>query len=131
MAFCEGCGLPLEEDARFCSSCGRKVPEEGGDTREDGATNPAALVFCATCSAPIPQGSAFCERCGTAVDSASSPSAVSVSISEDIPLPSAEELDAAAAALEQELDAAIKEVLEYNIDAPQDLGESVIARWKD
>ncbi len=128
MAFCEGCGSLLEEDARFCSACGRKAPEENKapDPEKENTAAPTPTVFCTNCGASIQADSAFCEQCGTPLGSTSS----RIDDEEDIPLPSTEEVDAAVVALEGELSEMIKEVLEYNLDAPRDLGESVIARWK-
>ncbi len=49
---CVGCGPRPEPDARFCSSCGRRLQAGGA---------------CARCGAALAPDSRYCEACGTLV----------------------------------------------------------------
>lgn len=52
MATCPNCGKELAEGAKFCDSCGTKIPE---------------AVFCPNCGTQMTADSAFCPNCGTPV----------------------------------------------------------------
>ncbi|MDE6583216.1 MAG: zinc-ribbon domain-containing protein [Clostridia bacterium] len=47
--FCKECGQPLEEDAKFCPNCGKKV---------------SSKKICSNCNAENPDGAKFCSSCG-------------------------------------------------------------------
>lgn len=59
MRVCPNCGSPVEDDAKFCGSCGAAVPAPKAAERN--------AVFCPNCGEKLPAGSAFCPNCGTAV----------------------------------------------------------------
>lgn len=105
MAFCEKCGHVLEPDALFCEKCGRPVPQEKN-----------AAILCPECGAGNPADSAFCEKCGTPLNAATaSPSS-------------------AAATAKTVVEAAKKVaavVQTINTQAPNSIGEAVVASWKD
>jgi curli biogenesis system outer membrane secretion channel CsgG len=52
-AKCSSCGKALEADAKFCASCGTKVPEA------------PAKAFCAGCGKELEPNAKFCPNCGT------------------------------------------------------------------
>lgn len=53
--YCDGCGVRLDSEARFCGACGTVAPEA--------IASPAACA----CGAGLEPGSRFCERCGLPV----------------------------------------------------------------
>jgi NADH pyrophosphatase NudC (nudix superfamily) len=55
---CE-CGTMIQENAKFCGSCGRPVREETPVYVD--------LIRCATCDEEIPSHSTYCRCCGTRV----------------------------------------------------------------
>ena len=52
MAPCSECGAALNEDSRFCPSCGASTEE-------------ASYVFCAACGERNADSSKYCDKCGT------------------------------------------------------------------
>jgi len=62
MRCCEKCGNSNSSSAKFCKTCGEKVPS---------MVDTAAP--CVTCAAALPSGAKFCKQCGTAVASAPPP----------------------------------------------------------
>lgn len=64
--YCDGCGVRLYSDARFCGACGAAAPEVAGP------------VACA-CGATLEPGAHFCERCGMPVAAPARPVAGGVS----------------------------------------------------
>jgi len=57
---CPGCGAVFPKEARFCSTCGRKLPEE--------APRPEPVKvgeYCPTCGAEMAKGETVCPVCGT------------------------------------------------------------------
>ena len=56
--FCVHCGKKLDDDARFCSSCGKNATEKA--TREE-------IKFCKNCGTELEMDSVFCSNCGTKV----------------------------------------------------------------
>ena len=55
--FCEYCGKPLANDARFCSGCGHKVSKQE-------ISIPSQRYYCTKCNALVPEGTQFCHKCG-------------------------------------------------------------------
>lgn len=85
---CAGCGAALEEDAMFCTTCGKAVkepeqkeepaveaePEKETVTEEETETEKEAVAeeaapksFCTNCGAKLGEGLAFCTECGTKI----------------------------------------------------------------
>ncbi|MDR1735678.1 MAG: zinc ribbon domain-containing protein [Oscillospiraceae bacterium] len=62
--FCEKCGSPLSEGAKFCKTCGA------------GVVPPAAGLTCKVCGAAASEGMAFCEVCGARLQDAGAPAQV-------------------------------------------------------
>jgi hypothetical protein len=58
--FCENCGHPLDDGARFCDMCGRSVRSDDAPKEE----KPVARL-CSGCGAEVPAGDVFCQKCGT------------------------------------------------------------------
>ena len=66
MSFCESCGRPLHEGARFCGACGSGVPEEptSGAPVPERPPEPSSWS-CAACASENPPEALFCAQCGT------------------------------------------------------------------
>jgi len=67
---CPGCGMAFPREARFCSACGRKLPEE--------APKPEPVAegeYCPACGAALEGGEASCPVCGALIGGPASPSA--------------------------------------------------------
>ena len=68
---CPGCNVAVDKSAKFCPSCGAKMPEAAPSEQEveDNAGDaPAAAEYCAKCGA-LRQGEArFCPVCGQPYD---------------------------------------------------------------
>ena len=58
---CPGCGAVMAKDARFCSVCGKRLPEEAPKGADDG---PADAEYCPDCGAQRAEGEKFCTVCG-------------------------------------------------------------------
>lgn len=54
MKSCVYCGAPLDDDALFCSNCGKKIEPLG--------------KICPRCGAEVMADSAFCYKCGSRID---------------------------------------------------------------
>lgn len=54
---CASCGAPLQQQQKFCPSCGATVPTPPPTTTTDSK-------FCTSCGAKIPAGVTFCGSCG-------------------------------------------------------------------
>lgn len=66
---CPGCGAMQSADARYCSSCGRRMPEDTPgvpETTEDGEAE-----YCAECGAMRHGHAKYCAVCGYAFDAPS------------------------------------------------------------
>ena len=58
--FCRECGAALREGAKFCPSCGSKVPQP--------TPSPAGRArFCRECGSPLREEAKFCPLCGTMI----------------------------------------------------------------
>ncbi len=60
--FCKHCGAKLDEDAKFCPSCGKPV--------ETGTKN---VIKCEDCGREFPSSNDVCPYCGCPADTASTP----------------------------------------------------------
>lgn len=71
MSFCEQCGKPLHEGARFCGACGAVVPEEKivAEAAVEAPAEPTAWS-CKGCAAENPAEALFCSRCGAGREAA-------------------------------------------------------------
>ena len=56
--FCVHCGNKLDDDAAFCSNCGKNATEKA--TKEE-------IKFCKKCGAELEADSVFCANCGSKV----------------------------------------------------------------
>lgn len=64
MAFCESCGKPLREGARFCGACGATAPQDlTGETPSGGQIGSGAWS-CPACTTENQADSLFCSHCG-------------------------------------------------------------------
>jgi len=64
-ARCPNCGTMQDEDARFCSSCGRRMPEEAPPMPKEEEPETEA-EYCADCGAMRRGDTQFCPVCGRA-----------------------------------------------------------------
>ncbi|MGD2135822.1 MAG: zinc ribbon domain-containing protein [Gemmatimonadales bacterium] len=60
-AVCSSCGPRPEDDAAFCSKCGRPL------AAQDAAAGASARQFCSGCGATLEADARFCSACGTKV----------------------------------------------------------------
>lgn len=67
---CPGCGAVMSKEARFCSACGRRMPEEAPRTEDNG---PADAEYCPDCGAQRAEGERFCTVCGKSFEPADAP----------------------------------------------------------
>ena len=58
---CPGCGALQPKAARFCSNCGRRMPEEAPKPEPEA---PAEVEYCPDCGAQREGESKFCAVCG-------------------------------------------------------------------
>lgn len=63
---CPGCGAAQAEDAKFCSNCGRPMPEPAPEIPEPTAD----AEYCVRCGAMRHEDARFCDVCGEAFDPA-------------------------------------------------------------
>lgn len=137
MAQCEGCGAQLVENARFCTCCGKPVPQEAIP----------ATRLCASCGAALLPDARFCEKCGARVVPAAAPASpellTALSLEEtpmvdddaDAPyplegaLPFPDEVDTAIRAQGEAIRKLAQELIESNVDAPASVGESILSSW--
>lgn len=73
MGNCIFCGAPLDDDALFCSNCGKKVEFQGKK--------------CPQCGAEVENDSAFCTKCGIRLDAQTISSSDSLQVAPSVPLP--------------------------------------------
>ena len=83
---CPSCGAVMAKGARFCSSCGRRMPEPTPETEP--APTAGDVTYCPECGAMRKGDDAFCAVCGHSYDGATEtePAAkptVTVSATED------------------------------------------------
>lgn len=60
---CPACGAYQSEDARFCSKCGRRMPEEAPDVPDEDSDEDES-EYCPVCGAMRHDGGSFCDVCG-------------------------------------------------------------------
>lgn len=89
---CPDCGAMQSEDARFCSSCGRRMPEPGPEPEDEPAAEDDA-EYCAECGAMRQNGAKYCDVCGFAFDDADVPAPAPRPESDLAPAEPAEEPD--------------------------------------
>ena len=65
MKRCAGRGAVMPREARFCSSCGRRMPEDAPDPEPE---SPVDIEYCPDCGAERRDGEAFCSVCGRSFD---------------------------------------------------------------
>ena len=58
---CPACGAVMAKSARFCSNCGRRMPEPAPEAE---AAPEADLSYCPECGAMRKDGDKFCDVCG-------------------------------------------------------------------
>lgn len=81
---CPGCGMAHPAEARYCSACGRKLPED--------APKPEPVEvgeYCPACGAAREGGETVCPVCGSAFE----PVAVVEPVPEPEPLPATSDLE--------------------------------------
>ena len=59
---CPACGAAAAKDARFCSSCGRRMPESAPEAEKAPAVED--VNYCPECGAMLREGEKFCAVCG-------------------------------------------------------------------
>ena len=59
---CPACGAVSAKDARFCASCGRRMPEAAPEA--EAAPAMENVQYCPKCGAMMKDGDAFCALCG-------------------------------------------------------------------
>lgn len=59
---CPSCGAVMNKSARFCSSCGRRMPEPAPEP--EAAPTDADVTYCPDCGAMRKDGDDFCAVCG-------------------------------------------------------------------
>ncbi len=64
---CPACGAVMARDAKFCSSCGRRMPEPVPETQA--APELEDVVYCPECGAMRKDADAFCAVCGHSFES--------------------------------------------------------------
>ena len=64
---CPKCGNVVAMEARFCPSCGERLPEEEKPAEPEAAAQPA-VEYCVGCGALRQNHSRFCAVCGKAFD---------------------------------------------------------------
>lgn len=71
-SFCDNCGSPVKEGARFCAVCGTAspavppaaAPQASPPVAVAAPPNQPAPKFCKTCGHPVRSGVQFCSQCG-------------------------------------------------------------------
>ena len=89
---CPGCGAMQAADARFCSSCGRQMPEPSPQPIEE-SVGEDGVEYCAECGAMRQNGAKYCDVCGFAFDDADVPAPAPRPESDLAPAEPAEEPD--------------------------------------
>lgn len=59
---CPSCGAAAGKDARFCSNCGRRMPEAAPEAED--ASSLDDVRYCPECGAMLKDGERFCAVCG-------------------------------------------------------------------
>lgn len=59
---CPNCGADIPDDRRFCTSCGKPIPQP-----EESSSDGEEKQYCTNCGAALAPGSVFCANCGTKV----------------------------------------------------------------
>lgn len=70
---CPDCGAMQPEDARFCSSCGRRMPEPGPEPADEPPASEDGAEYCAECGAMREGNAKYCAVCGFSFDDADAP----------------------------------------------------------
>jgi len=65
---CPACGAGMAKSARFCSSCGRRMPE--GNTEAETVPPAEDVSYCPNCGAMRKDEDAFCAVCGHGYEAA-------------------------------------------------------------
>ncbi len=86
---CPGCGAVQSGEARFCSNCGRPMPEKSPELRDAPAADDE-VQYCEHCGAMRQNGVRFCTVCGAPFEPG-----------EDAPAPQPPAVPAPAAPLEE------------------------------
>lgn len=60
---CPSCGAAMSKDARFCSNCGRRMPEAAPEAEEKPSLDD--VRYCPVCGAMLKDGERFCAVCGS------------------------------------------------------------------
>lgn len=68
MIRCPNCGTMQTQNARYCSNCGRPMPEKGLEDTEEGPN--ADLEYCPDCGALRQDDAKYCAICGKAFGAA-------------------------------------------------------------
>lgn len=68
---CPACGAGMSKGARFCSSCGRRMPENNAE--EEAAPSVENVSYCPDCGAMRKGEDAFCAVCGHNYNAAEKP----------------------------------------------------------
>ena len=64
---CPSCGAVVSKEARFCSACGKRLPEDAPVPEEPG---PANVEYCPDCGAQRNGSDRFCAVCGKSFEPA-------------------------------------------------------------
>lgn len=59
---CDRCGKENHDTSRFCSTCGNRLHNSGGISRD--AAEEAGATYCGTCGARHAEADRFCRACG-------------------------------------------------------------------
>ncbi|MBQ8507275.1 MAG: zinc ribbon domain-containing protein [Clostridia bacterium] len=70
---CPACGAVAAKDAKFCSACGRRMPEPAPETESAPAVE--NVCYCPECGAMKKDGDRFCDVCGHNYDGTPAPAA--------------------------------------------------------
>lgn len=89
---CPGCGAMQSGGARFCSACGRRMPEPDPVAEQEPSAECDA-EYCAECGAMRQNGAKYCDVCGFAFDDAGIPAPAPRPESSPAPAEPAEEPD--------------------------------------
>lgn len=90
---CPACGAVMAKNARFCSNCGRRMPEPAPEQESTPAA--AEVSYCPECGAMRKEEDAFCDVCGHSY-SAAAPEAPTKRVpARPAPIPEDEDADEA------------------------------------
>lgn len=68
---CPACGSGMPRNARFCSNCGRRMPEAAAEP--EAAPSAEDVTYCPECGAMRRDGDSFCAVCGHGFEPESEP----------------------------------------------------------